>query len=62
MPNILPSAYSFGNLGESRSLVKKIYDAKQGEVLQPEKVGMDYIVVAVTEVQTKAHKMLQQQE
>ncbi|TMI65282.1 MAG: hypothetical protein E6H07_05000 [Bacteroidetes bacterium] len=53
MPNILPSAYSFGNLGESRTLVKKIYEAKQGEVLQPEKVGMDYIVVAVTEVQNE---------
>ena len=53
MPNILPSSYSFGNLGESRSLVKKIYEAKQGDVLQPEKVGMDYLVVAVTEVQNE---------
>jgi len=50
LPNILPSAYSFGNLGESRALVKKIYEAKQGDVLQPEKVGMDYIVAVVTEV------------
>lgn len=50
LPNILPSAYSFGNLGESRALVKKIYEAKQGEVLQPEKVGMDYLVAVVTEV------------
>jgi peptidyl-prolyl cis-trans isomerase D len=50
LPNILPSAYSFGNLGESRSLVKKIYEAKKGEVLQPEKVGMDYLVAVVTEI------------
>jgi peptidyl-prolyl cis-trans isomerase D len=50
LPNIGPAEYNFGALGESRSLIKKIYEAKKGEVLQPEKVGMDYVVAVVTEI------------
>jgi peptidyl-prolyl cis-trans isomerase D len=37
-------------LGESRSLVKKIYEAKKGAVIQPEKVGENYVVAVVTEI------------
>lgn len=50
MPNILPTSYSFGSLGESRKLIKAIYEAEKGDVLQPEKVGMNYVVAVVTEV------------
>jgi len=50
MPNLLPTSYTFGSLGESRKLVKAVYDAKKGEVVQPEKVGMNYVVAVVTEV------------
>ena len=36
--------------GTSRPFVKAIYDAKKGEVLQPERVGQDYVVAVVTEI------------
>ena len=53
---INPNAFSIGNLGESRSLVKKIYEAKKGDVLQPEKVGDNYVVAAVTAIQEEGTK------
>ena len=37
-------------LGYSRELVRAIYEAKQGEVLKPIKVGDNYVVAVVTEV------------
>lgn len=49
-PNILPTAFDVMGVGSSRSFVKKIFDAKLGEVTEPEKVGSDYIVAVVTEV------------
>jgi peptidyl-prolyl cis-trans isomerase D len=49
-PNILPNAFEVTGLAPSRALVKKIYDADLGEVLQPEKVGSDYVVAVVTEI------------
>jgi peptidyl-prolyl cis-trans isomerase D len=51
-----PNSYDIGTIGQSRSLVKKIYDAKKGEVLQPEKVGNSYLVVAVTDIQKEGTK------
>jgi len=51
-----PNAYEIGTLGQSRSLVKKIYDAKKGEVLQPEKVGESYVVAVVTDIQKEGTK------
>jgi len=48
--NITPEGYTVGALGESRSLVKKIYEAKKGDVIQPEKVGENYVVAVVTEI------------
>lgn len=51
--NIAPAAYQVPGLGMSRPFVKNIYDAKRGEVLQPEKVGDNYVVAIVTEVNKK---------
>jgi len=51
-----PNDYNIGTIGQSRSLVKKIYEAKEGEVLQPEKVGESYVVVAVTDIQKEGTK------
>ena len=47
--DILPSSYSVGGLGQSRALVKSIYRAKVGDVLEPEKIGDSYVVAIVTE-------------
>ncbi len=49
-PNIPPIGFAIGPIGESRSLVKKIYEAKKGKVIQPEKVGENYVVAVVTEI------------
>ena len=51
--DIRPEAGQVMGLPPSRSLVKKIYDADLGEVIQPERVGSDYIVALVTEVNKK---------
>src|SRR5436190_13912822 len=48
--DILPTSYYFGTLGEARSLGKNIYDAKLGEVLEPQKAGDAYVVAVVTEI------------
>jgi peptidyl-prolyl cis-trans isomerase D len=37
-------------LGASRTFVKEIYKAKQGDVLQPERIGDNYVVAVVTEI------------
>ncbi|MFC0774224.1 peptidylprolyl isomerase [Terrimonas alba] len=50
---ITPNAYQVIGLGVSRQFVKSIYDAKLGEVLQPERVGENYVVALVTEVNKK---------
>ncbi len=48
--DIPPSGAMIQGLGASRSFVKNIYNAKLGEVLQPERVGDYYVVGLVTEV------------
>jgi peptidyl-prolyl cis-trans isomerase D len=48
--NIHPMDYSIQPLGVSRELVKDIFEAKQGDVLQPQRVGEAYIVAVVTGV------------
>lgn len=47
--NIRPIDAEIQGLGLSRSFVKNIYKARAGEVLQPEKVGDNYVVALVTE-------------
>lgn len=49
--NIAPSSSQAGAAGNSRQLVRNIYKAKLGEVLQPEPVNENYIVAVVTEVE-----------
>ncbi|MEP7373891.1 MAG: peptidylprolyl isomerase [Chitinophagaceae bacterium] len=53
IPNIAPNAAQLPNLGMSRSFVKNIYDAKLGQVVQPERVGDNYVVAIVTEINEK---------
>ena len=53
IPNIAPNAAQLPGLGISRSFVRNIYSAKLGEVIQPERVGDNYIVAIVTEVNEK---------
>jgi peptidyl-prolyl cis-trans isomerase D len=48
--DILQSSYYVGSLGLSRSMVRKIYDADLGQVLEPEKVGDNWVVAMVTEI------------
>ena len=47
--NIPPTGAMIQGLGASRSLVKSVYNAKVGDVLQPERVGDFYVVALVTE-------------
>ncbi|HET6995323.1 MAG TPA: SurA N-terminal domain-containing protein, partial [Chitinophagaceae bacterium] len=56
--DILPSSYYVGTLGEARSLVKNIYDAKLGEVLEPQKAGDAYVVAVVTEINEEGTQSL----
>jgi peptidyl-prolyl cis-trans isomerase D len=51
--DIKPSGYDVMGLGVSREFVRKIYAADKGEVLQPEKVGSNYVVAVVTEINKK---------
>ena len=48
--NIKPADAQINGVGLSRSFVKNIFAAKQGEVLKPEKVNNEYVVAIVTEV------------
>jgi peptidyl-prolyl cis-trans isomerase D len=43
-------AYEIQGLGVSRKFIKQIFDADKGDVLQPERVGDNYVVAVVTEV------------
>lgn len=49
--DIRPTDYSINGLGASREFVKAIYEAEQGDVLQPYRVGDAYVVAAVTDIQ-----------
>lgn len=49
--NITPDAYTVdGIAGEARQLVRAVYEADKGEVIEPKRIGDKYIVAAVTEV------------
>ncbi|HEY1115324.1 MAG TPA: peptidylprolyl isomerase [Chitinophagaceae bacterium] len=48
--DIKESDFSIQGLGSNRTLVRNIFEADNGDVLQPERVGDNYVVVAVTEV------------
>jgi peptidyl-prolyl cis-trans isomerase D len=48
--DITPSSYTISGVGQSRTLVKNIYKAKLGDVLEPEKAGENWVVAIVTEV------------
>ena len=48
--NINSHAYNIQGVGVSRKFIKDIFTADKGDVLQPERVGDNYIVAAVTEI------------
>jgi peptidyl-prolyl cis-trans isomerase D len=47
---IKPNDFNVQNLGVSRDFVKSVYEADLGDVTQPQKVGQNYVVAVVTEV------------
>jgi peptidyl-prolyl cis-trans isomerase D len=47
-PDIRENEYNITGLGVNRSLVKEIFEAKVGDVLEPVELNGQYIVVAVT--------------
>ncbi|MEO5562983.1 MAG: peptidylprolyl isomerase [Chitinophagaceae bacterium] len=51
--NITPNSYQLPSLGVSRAFVKNIYAADLGDVLAPERVGENWVVAMVTEVNKK---------
>jgi peptidyl-prolyl cis-trans isomerase D len=48
--DLKPNDYNINGLGISRALVKNVFDADRGDVLQPEHVGDNYVVALVTEI------------
>jgi peptidyl-prolyl cis-trans isomerase D len=48
--DLRPGDYSISGLGNSRQLVKAIFEADRGGVLQPQRVGDQYVVAAITDV------------
>ncbi|HEY8388328.1 MAG TPA: peptidylprolyl isomerase [Parasegetibacter sp.] len=50
-PNIGENDFSIPGIGDARSLVRDIYAAKKGQVLDPVNVGDKYIVAVVVDVQ-----------
>lgn len=48
--DIAPMTYQISGLGQSRALVKAIYKADLGEVVEPEKAGDAYVVAIVTQI------------
>jgi peptidyl-prolyl cis-trans isomerase D len=53
---IQPSAQQVPGLNQSRGLVRNIYKAKLGEVLEPQKAGDSYVVAIVTEINDEGTK------
>ena len=51
--DIKPNDYNVQGLGVSRQFVKAIFEADRGDVLQPERVGDNYVVALVAEVNEK---------
>ncbi len=58
--DIKPNDFQIMGLGASRAFVRSIYDADLGEVLQPERVGENYVVAMVTEVNKKGTQSVEQ--
>jgi peptidyl-prolyl cis-trans isomerase D len=48
--DIRPNDYAIPGIGNSRSLVKAVFNADEGDVLEPIRVGDNYLVAAVTNV------------
>ena len=49
-PNINSHAYDIPGIGVSRKFIKGVFDADRGDVLQPERVGDNYVVAVVTQI------------
>ncbi|HET9826853.1 MAG TPA: peptidylprolyl isomerase [Chitinophagaceae bacterium] len=49
-PDINSHAFQIPGIGASRKFIKEVFDADKGDVLQPERVGDNYVVAVVTEV------------
>lgn len=49
-PDITPMSYMIQGLGSARNLVKSIYEADLGDILQPQRAGDFYVVALVNEV------------
>jgi peptidyl-prolyl cis-trans isomerase D len=48
--DIKPNDYEVMGIGTSRQFVKDIYSADMGDVMQPERIGDQYVVAAITEI------------
>ena len=55
---IPPSAKEVPGLPQSRTLVRNVYKAKLGEVLEPQKAGDAYVVAIVTEINEEGTKSI----
>jgi peptidyl-prolyl cis-trans isomerase D len=49
-PDINSHAYDIQGIGASRKFVKDVFDAGVGDVLQPERVGDNFVVAAITQI------------
>jgi peptidyl-prolyl cis-trans isomerase D len=50
-PNLHPMSFNITGInGSARSLVKEIFEADKGDVLDPKSIGSDYVVAVVTDV------------
>ncbi|MBL7742542.1 MAG: SurA N-terminal domain-containing protein [Chitinophagaceae bacterium] len=48
--DITPMSYQIPGVGASRTFIKNIYKADRGDVLDPERVGDNFVVAIVTEI------------
>jgi len=48
--DIRPLDYQITGLGASRQLIKAVFEADRGDVLQPERIGDNYVVAVVTDI------------
>jgi len=48
--DIKPNDYNINGLGTSRAFVKAVFEADENDVLQPQRIGDNYVVALVTEV------------
>jgi len=54
--DIAPTSFEVPGLGFSRTFIRNIYAAKQGQVLQPERINDNYVVAVVTEIYEEGTK------